>query len=166
VGKQGSFSVIVAGPELAKAMPKTFKAGASYVVASANVLGNGTSHATTKRAAKSSKPTGKVKVKKAAIATKPAKPAKTPKAGGRKGSATPDTIVKFVKANPGTNMTAIEAHAKLPQADIRKALNTARELGLIRTEGQRRGLRYFAGGTTSPAADVVAPTTPTATPAQ
>lgn len=170
MSKQG-FSVIVAGPELAKAMPKMFKSGKSYVVANASVLGERTT-TTTKQAAttKASKPGPKQgKAAKQGKAPKAAKTTKTtaPKAP-KKGAS--DNVVKFVKANPGCNMTQIEAGTKLPQADIRKALNVARESGAIRTEGQRRGLRYFASGasgdqTPAPAAATAAASTTSEPPA-
>ena len=61
----------------------------------------------------------------------------------------PELIVKFVRKNEGCNMTDIEGHTNLPQATIRRVLNSAREAGDIRTEGQRRGLRYFVGSAAS-----------------
>jgi hypothetical protein len=143
VSKQG-FSVIVAGPELAKAMPKMFKVGKSYVVANASVLGERTPTAT--KQAKPGKPS-KPGPKQAKAAKQTATPKTTTFKTDRKVS--PDNVVKFVKANPGCNMTQIEVGTKMPQADIRKALNTAREAGSIRTEGQRRGLRYFPPGATT-----------------
>jgi hypothetical protein len=164
---KSGFAVIVAGPDLAKAMPKMFKQGASYVIADAKVFGQPVASAKAPKAAKPAKTSNKAA--KAPKAPKAAKPAKTPKPnkpsahkGGHKDHS--DVIVKFVKANPGTNMTAIEAHTKLPQVDIRKALNDAREDGSIRTEGQRRGLTYFADSgsahatASAPAATTAEPT--------
>ena len=65
----------------------------------------------------------------------------------------PEIILTFVRKNDGCNMTAIEAATKLPQATIRRMLNSARDSGNIRTEGQRRGLRYFANAETVGAAN-------------
>jgi hypothetical protein len=144
VSKQG-FSVIVAGPDLAKAMPKTFKQGHSYIVASATMIGEKSKANSTAKGAKPSK----------ATAPKSAKPTKASAPKPSRGGS--DSVVKFVKANPGTNMTQIEVGTKLPQAEIRNALNVAREAGSIRTEGQRRGLRYFAGGVSPPTAGASAP---------
>jgi len=70
----------------------------------------------------------------------------------------PDLIIGFVRKNEGCNMTDIEGHTKLPQGTIRRILNSARENGDIRTEGQRRGLRYYAGSeaaTATASTDVV-----------
>jgi len=161
---KSGFAVIVAGPDLAKAMPKMFKQGASYVIASAKVFGQPVAVAKAPKAAKPAKTSNKAA--KAPKAAKPAKTAKPAKASAHKGGHKDhsDAIVKFVKANPGTNMTAIEAHTKLPQVDIRKALNDAREDGSIRTEGQRRGLTYFADSgsahatASAPAATTAEPT--------
>lgn len=167
MGKQG-FAVIVAGPELAKAMPKMFKSGASYVVASASVLGERTT-TTTKQATKAKpgpKPKGSpIKTQKGTKPAKAAKPtrATAPKATRKAAGGT--DIVKFVKQNPGCNMTQIEVGTKMAQTEIRKALNAAREAGTLRTEGQRRGLRYFpaTGGGAPAQAPTPTPATADAT---
>lgn len=165
---KSGFAVIVAGPDLAKAMPKMFKQGASYVVASADVLN--LTGVTTVRAGKPSR-TAKM-VSKPVKASRPAKvmkPSKAPKparASTTSGKDYSDVILKFVKQNPGTNMTAIEASTKLPQADIRRTLNSAREAGVIRTKGQRRGLTYYAAGASSSTAPASAPVTASAEPAK
>ena len=64
-------------------------------------------------------------------------------------SLTPDIVVTFVRENEGCNMTDIERSVGHPQATIRRVLNSARNDGLITTEGQRRGLRYFVGATSN-----------------
>lgn len=169
MSKQG-FAVIVAGPELAKAMPKTFKQGASYVVASATVLGERTTtKASVTAKATKAKPgpkpkAGLVKTQKATKPTKAAKPTRTTAPKASRKAATGTDVVKFVKQNPGCNMTQIEVGTKMSQADIRKALNSAREGGTIRTEGQRRGLRYFpaSGGTSAASTQAPAPAPATA----
>ena len=148
--------VFTATAEMAKSM-KVFKAGATYVAHRAVAVaiassGSSPAEATqkvTKKATK--KATKKRATKKKKDATKDAtkdvtKDVKlvTRKKAFLRSNAAPKMIVKFVRKNEGCNMTDIESHTKLPQATIRRALNSAREEGTLRTEGQRRGLRYFA----------------------
>ena len=163
--------VFTVSPEMAKSM-KVFRAGETYVAHRATAVvgvGEGTSTRTPpkKKAAKKkvAKKTTKKKVTKKASKRKPktkkapskkkstpkkktkkkvTKKASKPKALKKK-TVKPDIIVKFVRENEGCNMTDIEASTKMPQAAIRRVLNQEREKGSIRTEGQRRGLRYFIG---------------------
>jgi len=121
-----------------------------------------TKSATTKKAARktTAKKATTKKVTKKAAASKPAKASKREKAATAKRplkstarkTDKPEIIVQYVRANEGCNMTDIERSTKLPQAAIRRILNTARDAGAVRTEGQRRGLRYFAGAATAGAA--------------
>lgn len=152
MSKQSGPIVFTATAEMAKSM-KVFKAGATYVAHRAVAVALGSNESTTTRrstkkattkkattkvvAAKKKKKTKK-KVAKKAIAKKVIKKAI------KRSKVNPKMIVKFVRQNEGCNMTDIEGHTKLPQATIRRVLNSARELGSIRTEGQRRGLRYFS----------------------
>jgi len=161
VSKQTGYVVFTATAEMAKQMPKVFKAGATYVAQRATAVAveptplrstkkRSTKKKTKKRVAKTLKKKKKVAKKKVAkkkvakkkVAKKVAKKTATAKSTKRK-PIRPDVIIGFVRKNEGCNMTDIEGHTRLPQTAIRRVLNTAREAGSIRTEGQRRGLRYF-----------------------
>lgn len=153
VSKQSGLFVFTATPELAKAMPKIFRQGATYTVQRADtVIEAVRPNAGTKKVAsttsvkKTTKKVGKPGKSQASKVVKSTAPklAKAGKGGRGKKAASPEVVVQFVRDNDGCNMTQIEAATKMAQPDIRKALNDAREAGLIRTEGQRRGLRYFA----------------------
>ena len=150
MSKQSGVVVFTATPEMAKQMPKVFKTGATYVAQRATAVALGPTprkkRATTKKATKK---TGQKVTKKRLTRKKQqaAKPVAKPVAKSTKRKPIrPDLIIGFVKKNEGCNMTDIEGHTNLPQTTIRRVLNTARESGKIRTEGQRRGLRYFVGG--------------------
>lgn len=140
--------VFTATPEMAKQM-KGFKSGATYVAQRATVVGIGQAAPTTRSNKKATKKVTKKVAKK--VAGKPKATKATKKVTKKKVKATkrkavkPEVILKFVRNNEGCNMTAIEGHTNLPQATIRRILNSARAEGSIRTEGQRRGLRYYAG---------------------
>lgn len=82
------------------------------------------------------------RIAKSSSSARATKVSKKPKSTKRK-PVKPEVIVHYVQNNDGCNMTDIEGAVKLPQAIIRRILNTARDSGSIRTEGQRRGLRYF-----------------------
>jgi hypothetical protein len=184
MSKQNGYVVFTATHEMAKQMPKVFKAGATYVAQQASAVAVGSSststsgpptrkatakkesakkklakkRASTKKATKvvkkaSTKKATKRVAKKAAAAKAPAEP----KATTRK-AIKPDLILGYVKKHEGCNMTDIESHTKLPQPVIRRILNNARDAGEIRTEGQRRGLRYFYGSEAPVAASASADT--------
>jgi len=165
--------VFTATPEMAKQMPKIFKVGATYVAQRAAAVSVGdtssspakaTRRRATKKVAtkKASKPKRKKKVTKKAAKKTPKKkkvtkkqkkttkkaPKKKVKAGlkvTKRRPIKPEIIIQYVNDNAGCNMTDIERSTKMPQTAIRRVLNSARDAGAIRTEGQRRGLRYFAG---------------------
>lgn len=164
MSKQSGPIVFTATPEMAKSM-KVFKAGAVYVAqraAAVAISSNGSTATATQRAprkaSKKKKKTKKVtkkaskkkKVSKRVTKKTSKKVAKKTSKKASKGSLVkPEMIVKYVRQNAGCNMTDIEGHTRLPQATIRRFLNAAREQGHIRTEGQRRGLRYFVGAPTA-----------------
>jgi hypothetical protein len=134
VSKQTGFAICRATPEMAKQMPNIFKAGDVYLVqrATAVALGDEEPKVSRSTSKKHSTRRGSAKTTRAPRATK-RKPVK------------PEIILQFVRENAGCNMTDIERDTRMPQAGIRRVLNSAREDGTVRTEGQRRGLRYFAG---------------------
>lgn len=157
--------VFTVTPEMAKQM-KGIKAGETYVAHKATAVYGGTtvsggskSSSTKTRTSKQKTSTKKASAKKTATkkasAKKTTRTKATKKVAKKKVKATkrkavkPEVIISYVKNNEGCNMTDIEGAVKLPQATIRRILNSARADGVIRTEGQRRGLRYFAGATSS-----------------
>lgn len=150
MSKQSGLFVFTATPEMAQALPKVFRPGMTYIAQRADSVIAAARPSTTGRKAGGST-TGK-KVTKASTTgkkvskTSSPKPSvnKAPKGARGKKAVSPEVVVQFVRDNEGCNMTQIEAATKMAQPAIRKALNDAREAGLIRTEGQRRGLRYFA----------------------
>jgi isochorismate synthase EntC len=178
MAKSHDVTILTATAEMAKQM-KVFKSGETYVILRASSIytdhrssNQTTSSQTVKRTKKpktttvskrvTERPTAKkVKTKnnvKGVVSEKATKKVKKKvikkkvKATTRK-SIKPDLILTFVKKNDGCNMTAIAVATKLPQAAIRRVLNSARDNGSIRTEGQRRGLRYFANAQAGGSAD-------------
>lgn len=147
----GRSVVLKVTPALAKQLPKGLRV---VITADATVSGKPGRKPAAKEE-KTEKKRGRPKGSKNKTTEKKAskKEAKEPKAKkvAKTKAINPEVVVQFVRANSGCNMTDIEKSVKMPQADIRKALNVARESGEIRTEGQRRGLRYFPnGGGSSP----------------
>lgn len=146
--KQSGVFIFTATQELSQAMPKIFKRGETYTVQKVSGVIGAQQQAVQRPAQAPKKGTKKV-----------GRPPKQAKAGqkvgkaprGRRG-ASPEAVLQFVRENEGCNMTQIEAAVKMAQPEIRRVLNEARDAGLIRTEGQRRGLRYFAVGVTALAA--------------
>lgn len=159
MSKRGGLFVFTATPEMAQALPKIFKKGETYIAQRADTViaaaggteSRKTAPAGQKKAAKApAKKAGRPAKAKAPVKAPVKTPAKSGKVGRPRKNISPEVVVQFVRDNEGCNMTQIEAAVKMPQAAIRKALNDAREAGQIRTEGQRRGLRYYP--TTSVAA--------------
>jgi hypothetical protein len=150
VSKQSGPIVFAATAEMAKSM-KVFKAGAVYVAHRAAAVAIVDIKSTTTKSSQTTKKTTKKKATKKATKKKATKKATKKKATKKKATKKtgktikPEMIVKYVRKNEGCNMTDIEGHTNLPQSSIRRILNAARESGAIRTEGQRRGLRYFMG---------------------
>lgn len=142
--------VITASPEMSQLSGRALRSGVTYVVQEATVVGLPETSGSVKKTSSSkpkaiskksasNKPSAKAPVKTKATSAK----MKTVKAAVRK-NVQPDVIIAFVRGNAGCNMTDIESSVKAPQAQIRRVLKDARDAGQIRTEGQRRGLRYFA----------------------
>jgi hypothetical protein len=59
--------------------------------------------------------------------------------------ATASRILAFVKANPGTNMTAMTKAMRKPAKDLRGPIKLLMADRKLRTEGQKRGTTYHAG---------------------
>ena len=98
-------------------------------------------------------------------ATVPAKrgPGRPPKAGkarrGRRGrrssedvQATAERVQAHVRANPGQRMEEISAALKMATGELTLPVSKLMAAGSLRTEGQRRGTRYYASGAGSGAA--------------
>jgi DNA-binding transcriptional ArsR family regulator len=163
--KSNGLFVFTATPEMAQANPRLFRAGETYTVQRADKVIEAARPSAKRAASAGSKKVSKkitktLGKKKAAKASAPKPALKTGKVKSGKRAASPEVVVQFVRDNDGCNMTQIEASTKMAQPAIRKALNDARDAGLIRTEGQRRGLRYYA--TTATAAPAKAEAEPAA----
>jgi len=61
--------------------------------------------------------------------------------------ATPDAndLVAYLKKNPGSNSESITKEFSTDAATLRGAMRELIDQGKVRTEGQRRGTRYFVG---------------------
>jgi len=75
--------------------------------------------------------------------------ARTRVAGTENGSAMaqPDAndLVAYLRKNPGSNSEAITREFDTDAATLRGAMRELIDGGRVRTEGQRRGMRYFVG---------------------
>jgi len=78
---------------------------------------------------------------------KSAKGVLTPRARGAAANGRPDadSLLKYVKSNPGTRSEELTAALGTTAASIRPVMHELIAAGRVRTEGQRRGMRYFAG---------------------
>lgn len=56
-----------------------------------------------------------------------------------------DSLLKYVKSNPGSRSEDVTAALGTNAASIRPVMHELIAEGRVRTEGQRRGMRYFAG---------------------
>ena len=81
-------------------------------------------------------------------ATKPAK-----RASSRSGRRSPEQIeamgkkiLAHVKANQGHRLEEISAALKIASKELKRPVSTLMEAGKLRTEGQKRGTKYYAGG--------------------
>ncbi len=95
------------------------------------------------------KPGRKPKAKRAVPAAK--KPTRRKRAGKRKRrssedvNATADAILRYVRANKGQSIAEIGAALKLTTKDMRLPIVKLVGEKKLRTTGQKRGTRYFAG---------------------
>lgn len=55
----------------------------------------------------------------------------------------PDALIKFVKSKPGSNSEQLSAALGTDAASMRPVMHELIAAGKLRTEGQRRGTRYF-----------------------
>ena len=60
-------------------------------------------------------------------------------------------VLAYVKANAGARMEEISAGLRMATKDLGRPVASLVEAGRLRTEGQRRGTRYYAGGGKGPA---------------
>ena len=72
--------------------------------------------------------------------------------GGRRHKRSPDElerlgdrIVDYIRDNPGKNMQEIAAHFDATPKELSLPVKRLKTAGRIRTEGQRRATRYYAG---------------------
>ena len=56
----------------------------------------------------------------------------------------PDHLLKYVKSNPGSRSEELTAALGTDAASIRPVMHSLIAEGRVRTEGQRRGMRYFS----------------------
>jgi len=55
------------------------------------------------------------------------------------------TFLDYVRANPGQRLEEIGAGLSMDTADLKRPVTNLIEAGKLRTEGQKRGTKYFAG---------------------
>jgi hypothetical protein len=92
-------------------------------------------------------------------AAAPAKrgPGRPPKAAtaprGRRGRRSSEDVLKtaehlqaHVRANPGQRMEEISGALKVPTSELTLPVSKLMAAGSLRSEGQKRGTRYYAGG--------------------
>jgi hypothetical protein len=91
----------------------------------------------------------------AAASSAPAAPASKPpaKARGRRGKRSSDevnaaaaTLFDYISAHPGERLEQIGAGMGVATKELKLPVQKLFEAKAIRTEGQRRGTKYFAGG--------------------
>lgn len=90
---------------------------------------------------------------------KPGRPAKATKSAGRKAAKRggrvrrssedlgqlSDSFLSYVKANPGQRLEQIGVGMRTDTKELKRPVQLLLESGSLRTEGQRRGTKYFAG---------------------
>jgi hypothetical protein len=84
----------------------------------------------------------------------PGRPPKASKAKpGRRGRRSPEAVTEtaellqaHVRANPGQRMEEISAALKVPTSALTLPVSKLVARGGLRTEGQKRGTRYYSGG--------------------
>lgn len=78
------------------------------------------------------------------VTPKAAKAASAPRGRARgEGRPDADNLMRFVKSNPGTNSEKLSAALGTDAASMRPVMHELIASGKLRTEGQRRGTRYF-----------------------
>jgi len=55
------------------------------------------------------------------------------------------TILNHVRANPGHRLEEISRTLSIPSKELKRPVATLLEAGKLRTKGQKRGTKYFAG---------------------
>jgi len=69
-----------------------------------------------------------------------------PRSGARgSGRPEPKDLLEYVKANPGSRSEEMTAALGTNAAALRPVMHALIAEGRVRTEGQRRGMRYFVG---------------------
>lgn len=56
-----------------------------------------------------------------------------------------DAFLDYVKQNPGQRLEEIGVGLSMDTADLKRPVTNLMEAGKLRTEGKKRGTRYFAG---------------------
>lgn len=62
----------------------------------------------------------------------------------KKSNSDADKVLKFLTDNKGTFYTRADVEAKAKVADASAALTELRTAGKVKTEGERRGMKYAA----------------------
>ena len=81
----------------------------------------------------------------------PGRKAKATKAGGRLRRSAEDldalagTVLSHIRSNPGQRLEEIGVAMGSPTSELKRPISKLMEAGSLRTEGQRRGTKYFAG---------------------
>ena len=74
----------------------------------------------------------------------------TSRKGGRRSpegvAALGETVLAHVRANPGQRLEEIGRELGMPTKELKRPIPNLMEAGELRTEGQKRGTKYFAGG--------------------
>ena len=88
------------------------------------------------------------------VTPKAAKPRKVLGANARRkpgGKLDPEGVLTYVRNNPGQKGEDLAAAFATDTANLRPILKALIADGKVRTEGERRGMRYFANGVGTPA---------------
>jgi len=87
-----------------------------------------------------------------------AKAAKSSKATGKRGRRSADeveslgkVVLTHVRAHPGQRLEEIGRALEIVTKELKRPIANLLEAGALRTEGQRRGTKYFTGGGRKPA---------------
>jgi hypothetical protein len=92
------------------------------------------------------RPGGPRKDASASAAPKAARPRKRAKRSSEDVIATANSFLAYVKANPGQSVEQIGKALGVSTKELQLPVVTLVQARAVRTEGQKRGTKYFAGG--------------------
>src|SRR5688572_29148650 len=84
--------------------------------------------------------------RKVAGAPKAGKPGRRAKRSSADVKAVGAKVLSYVKANPGHRLEEIGRGLKVETSGLKRPIQLLLGTGRLRTEGQKRGTKYFAGG--------------------